>query len=112
MTSRVEPLFDFPTVKGLHAARRCHRPRLPILWRVVLPAILGAIGLFFSSQAPAGSVGLYIAVTATMGIPPTARGIRTHRRHRRTRSPPRRQPHLLHLVWSIGMAYPLPLFID
>ncbi len=35
--------------------------RLPILWRVVLPAILGAIGLFYSSQAPAGSGGFYAA---------------------------------------------------
>lgn len=30
------------------------------------------------------------------GHSPTARGIRTHRQHRRTRSPPRRQPHLRH----------------
>lgn len=42
--------------------------RLPILWRVVLPAILGAIGLFFSSQAPAGSVGFYVATFFTAAI--------------------------------------------
>lgn len=42
--------------------------RLPILWRVVLPAILGAIGLFYSSQAPAGSVGFYAATFFTAAI--------------------------------------------
>lgn len=42
--------------------------RLPILWRVVLPAILGAIGLFISSQAPAGSVGFYVATFFTAAV--------------------------------------------
>ena len=42
--------------------------RLPILWRVVLPAILGAIGLFYSSQAPAGSGGFYAATFFTAAI--------------------------------------------
>lgn len=42
--------------------------RLPILWRVVLPSILGAIGLFFSSQAPVGSVGFYVAAFFTAAI--------------------------------------------
>ncbi|MCG7228687.1 hypothetical protein ACUY22_12130 [Corynebacterium tuberculostearicum] len=42
--------------------------RLPILWRVVLPAILGAIGLFYFSQAPAGSGGFYAATFFTAAI--------------------------------------------
>ncbi|MBK3427390.1 hypothetical protein [Corynebacterium tuberculostearicum] len=49
-----------------------------------------------SATAILTQLALFIAVTAAMGIPPPTRSLRPHRRHRGTRNPPRRQPHLLH----------------
>ena len=39
-----------------------------MLWRIIIPALLGAAGLFISAQAPAGSVQFYVATFFTAAI--------------------------------------------
>lgn len=42
--------------------------RRGMLWRIIIPALLGAAGLFISAQAPAGSVQFYVATFFTAAI--------------------------------------------
>ena len=42
--------------------------RRGMLWRIIIPALLGAAGLFISAQAPAGSVQFYLATFFTAAI--------------------------------------------
>lgn len=56
MTSRVEPLFDFPTVKGLHAARRCHRRARPAFTLLTIESSAAA------QLADAPTIPWYIAL--------------------------------------------------
>ena len=45
-----------------------HSARRGMLWRIIIPALLGAAGLFISAQAPAGSVQFYLATFFTAAI--------------------------------------------
>ena len=45
-----------------------HSARRGMLWRIIIPALLGAAGLFISAQAPAGSVQFYVATFFTAAI--------------------------------------------